>query len=192
MEDIKMKLKNKIKTIKLRKMINKNWLNFPFFLIVSFLLYSFVIVKDNIPGQFKLIPDSKDSIATVQPKIDIKVNKKYDESGNLIQYDSSYSIIYSSPNSTIQFYNFENDSLFSQLKNSMNEKNSFKDDFFKDFEPFGLNKELFQINPMIDFKEIQEMMNQLRQYQKNDSNFVQPQNFKLPQKKSSTPHMITL
>jgi len=42
---------------------------------------------------------SKPGIAdsTVNPKVDVKVNKKFDEKGNLVQYDSTYSYFYSSP-----------------------------------------------------------------------------------------------
>ena len=32
---------------------------------------------------------------TTQPKINIQVNKKYDAKGNLVQYDSTYSYVYS-------------------------------------------------------------------------------------------------
>lgn len=40
----------------------------------------------------------KDTLKSNEPKVDIKVNKKYDDYGNLIQYDSTYSYIYSYPN----------------------------------------------------------------------------------------------
>lgn len=68
-------------------------------------------VKEPIP--------SNDTIA--KPKVDIKVNKKYDDKGNLMQYDSTYSYFYSSPG-------FENsvssDSLFSNFKIPL--RNDFK------------------------------------------------------------------
>jgi len=32
-----------------------------------------------------------------RPQVDVRVNKKYDEKGNLIQYDSTYSYYYTSP-----------------------------------------------------------------------------------------------
>ena len=55
---------------------------------------------------------------SIQPKTDIKVNKEYDEKGNLIRYDSSYSYYYS---------NIENDSLlgdsiFSDFQNYFNKR----------------------------------------------------------------------
>ena len=50
---------------------------------------------------------------TVKPKTDIRVNKKYDDKGHLIQYDSTYSYFYSSPG----FKNsISSDSLFTNFK----------------------------------------------------------------------------
>ncbi len=43
-----------------------------------------------------------DTINKIEPKTNIKVNKEYDENGNLIRYDSTYSYYYS---------NIEGDSL---------------------------------------------------------------------------------
>ncbi len=37
----------------------------------------------------------EDTIGQIKPKVDIKVNKKYDENGNLIGYDSTYVWSYS-------------------------------------------------------------------------------------------------
>jgi hypothetical protein len=50
----------------------------------------------------------------VEPKVDIKVNKKYDEQGNLIGYDSTYTWSYS----TIQgdSANVNADSVFSEFR----------------------------------------------------------------------------
>jgi hypothetical protein len=47
-----------------------------------------------------------------KPKIDIKVNKQYDDKGNVIGYDSTYSYIYSDSAATLQ-----NDSMFSNFHN---------------------------------------------------------------------------
>ncbi|GAB4299732.1 MAG: hypothetical protein Kow0068_23170 [Marinilabiliales bacterium] len=38
------------------------------------------------------------------PKVDIKVNKEYDENGNIIRYDSTYTYYYSTDGSTDNFY----------------------------------------------------------------------------------------
>ena len=54
---------------------------------------------------------SIDTIA--KPKVDVRVNKKFDNKGNLVQYDSTYSYFYSSPG----FKNsISSDSLFNNFK----------------------------------------------------------------------------
>jgi hypothetical protein len=197
MEDRKMNFKTVYKKIMIRKIYNNSLISILFFLMISYVLYSFVIIKENhpVPGYFS--PDKKDSIAVNQPKIDIKVNKKYDESGNLIQYDSSYSIIYSSPNSDIQYFNFDNDSLFMKFKNNMNindffNNDFFTDDFFNQFHSFGFNNDLFQMNPMIGLKQMEEMMNKMKKLQQSDSTIIQPQQNSMPKKNITPPKMITL
>ena len=60
---------------------------------------------------YKLLKQSADSL--VKPQTDIRVNKKYDDKGNLVQYDSTYSYVYSSPG----FRNsISSDSLFNNFK----------------------------------------------------------------------------
>ncbi|NVN94501.1 MAG: hypothetical protein HXX18_04360 [Bacteroidetes bacterium] len=185
-----MNLKNKFKILKIG---NKNWLSFPFFLMISFFLYSFIVIKGNNQNSKHFLPDKNDSISVSQPKVDIKVNKKYDEKGNLIQYDSSYSIIYSSPNTDVQFFNFENDSLFTRFKNKMGENDFFNNDFFNNFPEFGLNQDFFQMNPMLNLKQIhEEMIKKMKQFQQPDSNIIQNQNNIQSQPNTAAPNMITL
>jgi len=155
-------------------------------------MFSFVLLKDNIPASGNFSPDTKDSIEANQPKVDIKVNKQFDEKGNLIQYDSTYSIIYSSPNTAIQFFNFDNDSLFSDFKNSMDINKFWNSDFFKEFQSFGNKQEFLPMDPMIDFKKMEEMINKLKKVQQPDSNYIQPQQYKKTQQNVSAPHVITL
>jgi hypothetical protein len=50
---------------------------------------------------------------TTNPKVSIKVNKKYDEKGNLVQYDSSYSYFYSTPGGNIE--SISSDSFYNQF-----------------------------------------------------------------------------
>ncbi len=51
-----------------------------------------------------------------KPKVDIKVNKEYDENGNIIRYDSTYTYFYSGngeiPDSISFNFNFPGNSLF--------------------------------------------------------------------------------
>jgi len=65
-----------------------------------------------------------------QPKTNIQVNKEYDELGNLIKYDSTYSYYYSNIENDI----FLRDSIINQFKNNFNTQYLFsKDPFFSDF-----------------------------------------------------------
>ena len=50
------------------------------------------------------INKEKDSAKKDQPKVDVKVNRKYDKDGNLIEFDSTYSAYYSTlGNDTLKF-----------------------------------------------------------------------------------------
>jgi hypothetical protein len=64
------------------------------------------------------------------PKTDIKVNKRYDENGNLIGYDSTYTSYYSNiKNDTIA-----GDSILNDFRNYFNRKYSFSEEpFFNDY-----------------------------------------------------------
>ena len=65
-----------------------------------------------------------------KPKTDIKVNKEYDEDGNLIRYDSTYSYYYSN----IENNKMLEDSIFNQFESFFNEKYVFPQDMlFNDF-----------------------------------------------------------
>jgi hypothetical protein len=64
------------------------------------------------------------------PKTDIKVNKEYDNQGNLIRYDSTYSYSYSN----IGTDTILNDSIFNQFRDQFHHQFLFSEDpFFKDF-----------------------------------------------------------
>ncbi|MCX7955099.1 MAG: hypothetical protein N3A01_07915 [Bacteroidales bacterium] len=65
-----------------------------------------------------------------QPQVDIKVNKKYDEKGNLIQYDSSYTYFWSNVDS-----NFIDTSIFMRFRDNFSDLFYFDNDsvFFKNF-----------------------------------------------------------
>jgi hypothetical protein len=94
-----------------------------------------------------------------KPQVSVKVNKQYDDKGNLIRFDSTYSYVYSSPKGSMRS---GNDSVFSNFR-SFFEKNHpslmdrninsiffndslFKYDFFNDdyFQKrFELNEKMF-------------------------------------------------
>lgn len=91
-----------------------------------------------------------------EPKVDIKVNREYDENGNVIRYDSTYTSTWSSPgfsgtlpDSLFRFDNgfgnfsmFDLDSLFHQFDLMMPgtmfpDSMIFNDPFFQGNDPFG-------------------------------------------------------
>jgi hypothetical protein len=76
--------------------------------------------------------DSKNEIAkdTTLPQTSIKVKKQYDQHGNVIGYDSTYSSYYSN----IKGDTVMRDSIFNKFKNSFNENYFFSNEpYFKDF-----------------------------------------------------------
>ena len=65
-----------------------------------------------------------------EPKVDVRVEKEYDDDGNLIRYDSTYSYFYSNfaDNPVVA------DSLLNRFKTMLGEQyNFFKDPFFDEF-----------------------------------------------------------
>jgi len=78
------------------------------------------------PGQDN--HDRNDTLK-VQPDINIRVNKEYDENGNLIRYDSTYTYVYSNIDNNVQL----RDSIFNEFMQHFNEHFGIKDDpFFND------------------------------------------------------------
>ncbi|NOU59381.1 hypothetical protein [Marinifilum caeruleilacunae] len=135
------------------------------------------------------------------PKKDIKVNKEYDEDGNLIRYDSTYVYSWSS-DSTHHFFSdsaFLNKMDMSRMHKRMQEQLSrffgpdslrkqnnrhpfFSDDFFKDdfFDRDFFDSSMFPRNfhqrdsSQNDFfKELEEMMKNRRQFRQQHSNEMQ-------------------
>lgn len=91
-------------------------------------------------GQRKF--DKKDNkIDSIKPKTDIQVHKEYDDQGNLISVDSTYSYFYS---------NIKNDSL---LENEVFKK--FKSHFDKSFESVDslYLKDFFMNDPFLDMND---------------------------------------
>ncbi len=95
-----------------------------------------------------------------KPKIDVKVNKQYDDKGRMVKFDSTYTYFYSGPHGSMQI---GNDSVFNNFRSFfdksypdyINHKNDnvffndslFKYDFFNDnyFQKrFELNEKMFK------------------------------------------------
>ena len=72
-----------------------------------------------------------------EPKVDIRVNKKYDESGNQIGFDSTYTSFYSN----IEGDTLLMDSLFNQFNPFL--KNHYDGVFDRQFENMFFNDSLF-------------------------------------------------
>jgi len=171
------------------------------FLSLSILLVSFLVVNfkkesraANTSSLFNLT--RTDSVPT-NPKVDIKVKKKYDKKGNIIGYDSTYSYIYVSPGGTKQDINL--DSLMQKFKpmffgqggnllqdpleeffnnDSLVNQNFFDNHFFEN--QFNQN--------MFDFRAMVQKMDSLRnEFYKNElpvyPNNSGSKNLKVPQQK---------
>jgi hypothetical protein len=105
--------------------------------------------------------------STANPKTDVKVNKKYDDKGNLIQYDSSYSYFYSSPGRGRS--SISSDSLFGNLKGSLRENyrslldRNMDSIFFNDtlFKYDFLNKDYFSQRFQLNMQQFENMFRQM-------------------------------
>jgi hypothetical protein len=95
-----------------------------------------------------------------RPKINVNVNKRYDDKGRVVQFDSTYSYFYSSPGGLT---NLNNDSIFNSFQSFFNKSypsifkdqnrdiffndSLFKYDFFNDdyfFKRYQLNQKNFE------------------------------------------------
>ena len=107
---------------------------------LAIILFSLLIIGCDNPAAQKTAKrhDKQTTDSTrdaVNPKTSVTVNKKYDDKGNLLRYDSTYSYYYKSPGGTRsigadtlyshfrKYYNLNYDSLFNQR---------FGDIFFND------------------------------------------------------------
>lgn len=116
------------------------------FSILLLLLLSVTACHDTTQGQEKSAPTNgitQDS--TDKPEVNIKVNRRYDDKGNLIGFDSLYSSYYSSSGNTNQldsirhrfktYFNREHSTFFNNRMNSLffNDTLLYPDFFHKDF-----------------------------------------------------------
>lgn len=98
------------------------------------LFIAVTLILSSCNGQEQQIKNNKLSNGKNVPKEDIKVNKEYDENGNLIRYDSTYTYYYSN----IENSQFEEDSIFNNFRKMFNSnypfsyKPYFNDLFFED------------------------------------------------------------
>lgn len=74
----------------------------------------------------------------ISPKVDVKVNKEYDENGNLIGYDSTY--VWSYTNIQGDSVSINTDSVLSHFKPMINSRYP---DFFNQYNSLFFNDSLF-------------------------------------------------
>lgn len=145
------------------------------FLFITLILIAFTAMLSFSVNHFystnpEVINEREDTVKN-NPKIDIKVEKEYDENGNIIRYDSSYTYIYTHPNGNSEELNM--DSIFESFrpyffdrgfdimhdpfnrffdKDTFYQRHFFDDDFFmQQFE-----------NEMFRFEEMMQKMDSLR------------------------------
>ena len=151
----------------------------------GYFVLAFLLCLISCNGQS--VKGKKDASVKNEPKTDIKVNKEYDEKGNLIGYDSTYSSYYSNIlNDTVL-----RDSIFNNFKSKFNQeylfsqKPYFNDFFFKD----SLLKYDFYKNDFFSnrFKNNMERMDKLFLEMDSMKNFYFEKQFKNPTDKNTVP-----
>lgn len=171
-------------------------------IIVTFLMLGTIIgfsVNVNTTESDKKDTPQEDTLKT-NPKIDIKVKKAYDDEGNIIRYDSTYSYIYTYPDGKQR--NINMDSLFQRFQpyffdrspdimqdpfKRFFEKDSFYENHFLEHDYFmqQFQKERFQ------FKEMIKQMDSLRnQFLKDRYPEIQQNKTKPTNKKSNNTYEI--
>lgn len=95
---------------------------------IGYIVLAFLLSLSSCNGQS--VKEKKDTSVKNTPKTDIKVNKEYDENGNLIRFDSTYSSYYSNIlNDTVL-----SDSIFNNFKSLFNQKYLFSQQpYFNEF-----------------------------------------------------------
>jgi len=130
--------------------------------LMIILLSFFTLISCN--AQSKKEKDNKSnkiSKETIKPKIDYKVNKEYDENGNLIRLDSTYTYYYSNIDKDAMM----KDSVFKKINEHFNRNSPFGKSFYDDFFQDGFNEDDFFQEDFFrgNFKRNHEMMNKMMQ-----------------------------
>jgi hypothetical protein len=101
---------------------------------------SLLLALSGCKGQTKKTDSQNDEN---KPKTSINVKKKYDKNGNVVQYDSSYSSVYSNIKGDSRLL----DSILNNFRNDFNDKYFFSNEpFFKNFffDDSLMNKDFFR------------------------------------------------
>jgi hypothetical protein len=108
---------------------------------------------------------------TIKPKIDIKVNKEFDDNGNLKSYDSTYTYTYSSQGNSFQINNgiFFNDSIFNN--NFIFDDSLLNNNFNNPFLNFEFNDPFnFDIIDKQMKEHLEQLENMLHKFQNEEKN----------------------
>ncbi len=133
----------------------------------------FAILAATFSLQAQILDDTS-AINGVKPKIKIKVNKIYDENGNVVGYDSTYVWSYSNTVTNNNLITIDPDSLISRFKPLFDENfngfpsNPFDNRFFNDstmFFDFFNNDHFFDKwqNELFNFQKEIERMDSLKE-----------------------------
>ncbi len=129
-------------------------------IVISF-LSAMMLVSCNAQTEKKKdeIQD-QNNIEKIQPKVDYKVNKEYDENGNLIRLDSTYTYYYSN----IDKNKINTDSIFKSFNQHFSMNSTFDDSFFEDFfkqDQYSKDEFFSQDFFRSDAKRSQDIMNEM-------------------------------
>lgn len=120
--------------------------------------------------------------ASNKPKVSVNVNRKYDKNGKLLQFDSTYSYVYSSPHGIKQL---DNDSVFNQFQSFMNKQhpNFFENQnnaiFFNDslFKYDFFNDDYFQKRFQLNQKNFENFYKEMDSLKQNFLHYQYPQGY---------------
>ena len=152
----------------MKKIIGKFCTNNKFIKFLIFILALIIItINANELKATKAITQKQDSIQNENPKIEIKVKKRYNNKGDIIGYDSTY--LYSYTYSNGETKNIDIDSLLNQFKpfffnNSPDIFNHSFDNFFTPDSIFKFNffdNDFFQKNFKEDRFNFERIMRQM-------------------------------
>ncbi len=94
----------------------------------SIVCLAFVFLFSSCQGQIK--KDKEELSNEINPQTTISVNKEYDKNGNLIRYDSTYAMYYSS----IQDDSIRGDSIYQNFRDYFNQRYFFSESpFFSEY-----------------------------------------------------------
>ena len=126
-----------------------------FVLMISKVSFASNSIKTNKKGlQFNFMSQKRDSVKKENPKIKIDVNKRYDDKGNIIAYDSTYSYSYTYSDGKVKNINL--DSLLQKFKPFLFDNSA--DIFNRSFDDFFIPDSIFKFN----FEKIMRQMDSIK------------------------------